>query len=207
MCLVLATWPIDPGVGFLVPAGMALIFGGVALALSIRVACRGSTAKAAACLLGTGGVLAQTGLAAIDPSTLAGFLVGTVGASTCFAVGVGELQGRTSDGVAQAVAVIALLWIGGTIPVVGSVVGQPWPFVTGAILSLSILAAFTLPQLDRADTSDNFSRSWIFLAVAFGAPSAVGLGFGTEILFVAYLVAFGTVVICWSLLRQAYSGR
>lgn len=199
---------IGPGLTVVVGIGISLAACAVALAVRAFRTPDRDTRNAVTALLGAAGVAAHTLLAVGDPASALGFLLGTTGASGAVLAAARVLDAEPNDGVAQALGVVGLVWIAGSVTVLGATVPGDWPFVLGGVGGVTALSYATLgPRLSRVDRNDRagFRRRWLALGTAFLAPAAVGTAFGTEVLFVAFLVAVGVLVVCWWLVRAWFA--
>lgn len=152
--------------------------------------------------LGAGGVVLHAGLAVGDPASVVGFLSGTVGASAAVVVASRTLDSRPTALTAQALGVTGLVWIAGSVTVVGATTAADWPFAVAAVAGTACLAGVFLAS--RAGPADVLAVSrggWLAVGAALLVPAVVGLAFGSEVLFVSYLVGVGVLVVCWWLAR------
>jgi hypothetical protein len=192
------------GVGFPLVAAV----GGTLLVTALGLAVRAlrpprAVLLAGGCLLGAVGVLAQLLLTAGDTASRAGFLLGLVGASAWYGAGVRLLADRVTGAGRQWLAVGSLLWVGGTVTVTATAAPADWPLVWSLLLGLGLLALAVLVWLMEPAGLREWDREMAVLSGAFLAPSVLGGLAGEEILFVAYVLAFATSLVCWSLVRLA----
>jgi hypothetical protein len=113
------------------------------------------------------------------------------------------LDSRPTALTAQALGVTGLVWLAGSVTVVGATAATDWPFAVGAAAGTAILAGVLYTS--RSGPADLGSRvslgGWLAVGAALLVPAAVGFAFGPEVLFVSYLAAVGVLVVCWWLVR------
>lgn len=153
--------------------------------------------------LGTAGVVVHVLLAARDPASAVGYLSGTVGASVSVVAASRSTSSRPNALTAQTLGVAGLVWISGSVTVVGGSAAADWPYVFAGTVGAATLSRAVL--VSRAGPVDDdmpaYRRASLALGAAFLLPAAVGAAFGPEVLFVSYLVAVGVLVVCWWLVR------
>lgn len=153
--------------------------------------------------LGTAGVIVHVLLAIQDPASAVGFLSGTVGASVAVVAASRTIGSRPNSLTAQALGVAGLVWIAGSVTVVGGSAAADWPYVFAGTVGAATLSRAVLVSWSGLVDDDllAYRRASLALGGAFLLPAIVGVAFGSEVLFVAYLVAVGVLVVCWWLVR------
>jgi drug/metabolite transporter (DMT)-like permease len=195
----------EVGVGF----GVAAIVGGTLLVTALLLAARAVRSPrtplvAAGSLLGAAGVLAQLSLTAGDPASRVGYLLGLLGAMGWYSTAVRLLSERVTGVGRQWLAVGSLLWVGGTVTVTTTAAPADWPLVWSLFAGVGVVGLALAAWLtDAADRGPPWDRWLAVLGGVLLAPAVLGLLAGEEILFVAYLLAAATSVVCWSLVRLA----
>lgn len=155
------------------------------------------------CLLGAVGIGGHLWIARSAPAAQIGVLLGTVGGWGWY---LGWLRSGRRGLAEQALAVGGLLWIGGTITLAVSFSGPGWPVRWGlAVGVVTAVGTAVLGGTDRGDGALSRSRALAVtpVAVAFGGPAVVGYLFGSELLFVLFLVWTVSTLIGWSHIRLA----
>jgi hypothetical protein len=193
------------GPAFAVVGGVAglLLTASVGLVLVDLRATRRSSRAGPVALLGAGGVALHAGLAVGEPASVVGFLAGTAGASATVVAASRVLDSRPTALTAQALGVTGLVWLAGSVTVVGATAATDWPFAVGAAAGTAILAGVLYTSRSGpADLGSPVSLGgWLAVGAALLVPAAVGFAFGPEVLFVSYLAAVGVLVVCWWLVR------
>jgi hypothetical protein len=197
----------SPGVGYLAP----IVIGGCLVGTAWLVAVRRFRRPEArlltlASLFGGGAIAGQIVLVLRQPVSQPGFILGTLGATALYAVGVALLESRPNGLAPQWLVVGGAIWIAGTITVTNSLTAAQWPTLVsiglGGGLPVGVQMGLRRDPLERA-----LANLWpsLILGVAFLLPTVVHLAFGPEVLFVSYLVGVVVTVLCWSLYRVALS--
>lgn len=208
--------------GFAVPTAMGTALVVASLVVGFRLYRSGaSPLLVAGALLGSVAVVAHLAVAAGEPASTVGFLLGSVGGICWYVVGVSAVPARAKDlnsdarlsGIAhsnsivhQSLVVGGILWIAGTVTVTTTVSPQEWPIRWSLLIGLFLAAIAAVPRIGGQEPTAEIESRRLFLGVltsAFLLPAAVGVVFGREILFVAYLIAVVIAVIGWLLVRVA----
>jgi len=159
-------------------------------------------------LLGASGVAVHVMLALRNPASGLGFLSGTAGASVTVVAASRTLDTRGNDLAAQALGVTGLVWVAGSVTVVGGTVATEWPLaLAGAVGAATLGGAVIASRIDPEGYVAAYRRPSIALGTAFLVPSLVGIAFGSEVLFVTFLVGVGILVVCWWLVRAYQATR
>ena len=160
-------------------------------------------------LLGATGVTVHVVLALRNPTSIVGFMSGIGGAGTAVVAASRTTDSRPNDLTAQALGVTGLVWIAGSVTVVGGTVATDWPFVLAGVVGVATLASAVIAT--RVDPENHASpvyrRASLALGTALLVPAVVGVTFGPEVLFVVSLVGVGSLVVCWWLVRAHHATR
>lgn len=147
-------------------------------------------------LAGTACILGHVALATDSPGTLAGFLLGTAGATGAYAGSVVVLRDRRQRLACQALVVGSLVWILGTLAVSHTVAPGTRQTTLG-LVGGSIVLAGTAVLARRDETRRLEMTAGLLLAAVFLVPSLAGVLFGEEVLFLTVVIGVGLLVIGW----------
>lgn len=162
---------------------------------------------AAGLVLGSVGIATSVMIALDRPESILAFVLGAVGATSCYLGVFGRLFGdedRTFPD--ELVAVTSVLWIAGALTV-GVIAGaDARHYAVGAAFgTLLAIATVGFTAWQRRSSDSPVGRSellgGLLFAGGFLVPATVGTIFGEEILFVTYSIAFVLAVILWWFLR------
>lgn len=207
MTPVLSVPGLSPG--FVIVAGVAglLLVCALGLAIAALRSPDRNSRDAVIALPGATGVALHVVLAVRNPASIVGFLSGTAGASVAVVAAFRTTDLIPNDLTAQALGVTGLVWIAGSVTVVGGTVATAWPFaLAGIVGAATITGAVIASRVDPGNRAlPGLRRASVALGTALLVPALVGFAFGPEVLFVLYLVGVGVLVICWWLVRARHA--
>ena len=196
---------------FVVVVGVAglLLGSAVGSAVTALTSAARNARDGAIALLGATGATVHVVLALRNPESIVGFLFGAAGASVAVVAATRIIASRPNDLAAQALGVTGLVWIAGSVTVVGGTVATDWPFALAGTVGGATLAGAAVASRVATGTHElsGYRRASLALGTAFLVPSLVGVAFGSEVLFVVYLSGVGTLVVCWWLVRAHHARR